>query len=275
MIKNSNSIAILLATYNGSLYLCEQIDSLLSQTFQDFQIYIHDDGSTDNTLQIINEYNKKLPDKIHYLPDDQQGRGAKNSFFWLLQQVESNYYMFCDQDDIWLPSKIEDTYKRMMDVEKQHNPSIPILIHTDLAITNQSLKVIHESLWKYLRLKVDISKKYDFILQCNVVTGCTILMNHAVKEKAFPAYNDIYMHDWWFAIIAAKYGVVENLKSCTVLYRQHGKNVCGINKIDRSIRQRIKNLFELIKDIKGLLKFLSYSYARFIIYKFIYTIKKL
>jgi glycosyltransferase involved in cell wall biosynthesis len=102
-VKSTSTIAILMATYNGEKYLGEQIDSLLAQTNMDWQLYIHDDGSTDNTQAILQEYAQKHSN-IHILEYESQ-RGAMKNFLSLLQRVEADYYMFCDQDDVWLKQK--------------------------------------------------------------------------------------------------------------------------------------------------------------------------
>lgn len=98
-----------MCTYNGERFLKEQLDSLFCQSFDDFIIYVHDDGSKDKTLEILNSYINQYPQKIVLMDDPIKHRGAGSSFMWLLENVESQYYMFCDQDDVWLPSKIEHT----------------------------------------------------------------------------------------------------------------------------------------------------------------------
>ena len=104
------NIAILLATYNGGQYLREQLDSLFAQTNQDFRIVIHDDGSTDNTVEIINEYKEKYPERIEVLDGKPKGT-PKANFMYLLSEVEADCYFFCDQDDVWLPTKVEESLK--------------------------------------------------------------------------------------------------------------------------------------------------------------------
>ena len=140
-------IAILMATYNGSRYLREQIDSILSQTNDNWQLYIHDDGSTDSTMDIILEYCNKYIGKIVYLNDAQKHRGAAMSFMYLLKQVEADYYMFCDQDDVWLPNKVEQEFKSITEYSNEK----PILVFSDLYIVDEKLNVIEKSYWRYMR----------------------------------------------------------------------------------------------------------------------------
>ncbi|MDD4782006.1 MAG: glycosyltransferase, partial [Tissierellia bacterium] len=128
-------IDILLASYNGEKYIGEQIESILNQTYQDWFLYIKDDCSIDNTLDIALEYERKYIDKIKVIKSDIPSGSAKNNFFSMLPYSQNDYIMTCDQDDIWLPNKIELTFNKMKDVEKE-NSNIPILIHTDLKVVD-------------------------------------------------------------------------------------------------------------------------------------------
>lgn len=218
-------IGIILCTYNGERYLKQQIESILSQTYNDYIIYIHDDGSTDGTLAIINEHCEKYKGRIVLMHDTEKHRGAGPSFMWVLQNIDAQYYMFCDQDDYWLPFKIEHTIERLKEVEKIY-PNKAVLIHTDLLLTDADLNVTHSSFWRYQNFKVDVSKKPQFIGFGNIVTGCTIAINNSAKRLA-NSYKGGMLHDYWLALQVAKYGVVENLKEQTILYRQHSNNEAG------------------------------------------------
>ena len=110
------SLAILMSTFNGEKYLKEQIDSLLNQEYEAFDIYIRDDGSTDQTVSILENYEHIYPN-IYLLKDTQGNIGVFKSFMYLLSQVHADYYMFCDQDDVWLSNKISMSMKRMNELE--------------------------------------------------------------------------------------------------------------------------------------------------------------
>ena len=135
-----NDIAILMATYNGEKYLREQIDSLLNQTCQDWHLYVHDDGSKDGTVNIVKSYAERYPDKVTLLDYPPQG-GACRNFLSLLEKAEARYYMFCDQDDVWLPEKIALSLEEMKRQEALHLQK-PVVIHTDLHIVDDKLTVI-------------------------------------------------------------------------------------------------------------------------------------
>ena len=225
---NNHTIAILLATYNGGLFLNEQLESLFAQTCQDWELYVHDDCSTDNTIAIVKEYQSRFSGKIHLLEDQiSKGRGAKESFMWLLQHVESQYYAFCDQDDIWLPNKIELTFARLMEEEKR-NPNVPLMVYTDLTIADSECTP-QASYWKSSKMDDEWFDSFDsYIAQFGRCMGCTSMINHRVKEVSFPMNEKVWGHDYWLALkTCATGGKCISIPVETILYRQHGSNTSG------------------------------------------------
>ncbi len=116
--RGDRMITVLLAAWNGERYLKEQMESLLGQTNQEFTILISDDGSSDRTPQIISEYENRFPDRIKSLKNLKPSGSARDNFFRLLKSASDEYLMFCDQDDIWLPDKVEVTLREMKKMEK-------------------------------------------------------------------------------------------------------------------------------------------------------------
>ena len=112
-------ITILLATYNSSRYIRELIDSILNQTYKEWNLVVRDDLSKDDTVAIISEYIKQHPSKISILDNHGESKRAYLNFVELLKNVESEYYMFCDHDDVWLPNKIELSIKRMKEIGRE------------------------------------------------------------------------------------------------------------------------------------------------------------
>ena len=161
-------IDILMATYNGERYLKEQIESILNQTYSNIRLLICDDLSTDNTYNILKEYEKK--DKRVKVTRNENNLGVTKNFEKLLSMVESKYYMFSDQDDVWNSDKVELSYRKL----KKENAD---LVFTDLTVVDENLNVISKS---FNRLKKIYRKiiKYDdlrMVYLYNVVTGCTII----------------------------------------------------------------------------------------------------
>lgn len=274
-VKCKNSIAILLATYNGETYIAEQLDSLFKQTEQDFEIFIHDDGSKDTTLEMIESFIKKYPERITLLEDVGDGRGAMGSFMWLLDRVEADYYMFCDQDDVWLPSKIQVSMDKMREIESRV-PDKAVMIHTDLRIVDSDLNTMYESFWAYAGYHVDLMRKFEYAAVNNVFTGCTMLINRRARDLSLPYHPKAPMHDWWIGLVVAKRGVVDNVKQATVLYRQHGGNVESVgNKGD--FKFKFMKLFGFMNKYnrnKEMLRSLGFGYWQAFRYKVAYTLHR-
>lgn len=241
-------IDILMATYNGELYVAEQINSLLEQTYTNWKLLIRDDGSKDKTLGIIEEYIKKYPNKIELIKDEKGGLRAKDNFIELLNYSKSEYVMFCDQDDVWLPNKIEITLKKMKEIECG-----PTLVHTDLKVVDSKLNIISESMRKYQKIDPN-AKEYNSIILQNNIVGCTMMMNKSLIEISKGSYPNGIMHDWIIGIIASIMGKIEHIDDATVLYRQHGKNHSGANKYKLNIISKIKKLSKLKEKREELYK---------------------
>lgn len=249
MIHNSTDIAILLATYNSEKYLREQIDSIFAQTFQNWTIYIHDDGSRDSTIDIYNEYHALYPDKIILIEENKLRLGAYKSFMLLLQAVDSAYYMFCDHDDVWLEDKIQKSYSLMMQ-KTDCNINMPIVIHTDMYVTDSEMNIISDSFWKTMKLIPNSVSYLDLVL-CNSVNGCTMLFNQLAKEVSMKNINFCTMHDMLVArSVAAVDGIISHVNIPLVMYRQHENNVVGAYKIGYSYYwDRIKKPFSILKGM--------------------------
>lgn len=239
--KCREKIAILMATFNGGKYISEQIDSILSQTFTGWELFIHDDGSEDNTIEIIRKYQNRYPDKIHILAGQKTG-GSKQNFLFLLASVEAKYYMFSDQDDVWLKSKIAKTFDHMQVLEKK-SLNEPILVFTDLSVVNENLEMIDVKMSSYQSLKMDHTTFHQLMMQ-NIVTGCTMMINQKCAELSLKCkdINEMIMHDWWFALTASKFGIVSAVDEPLILYRQHSDNTVGAKNIHskKYLEKRLK-----------------------------------
>lgn len=219
-----DKLAIILSTYNSSIFLREQMDSIITQTYKSWNLYIHDDMSEDTTTSIIKEYCEK-DKRIHLLEDDRK-RGSKDSFLWLLDKIEADYYMFCDHDDVWLSQKIELSIKKML--EQKDRKEVPIIVATNLKLVNKDLKVIKESFWNHCHTRDKLFKdKYHYLVYNNI-PGCSMLFNRIVKQYAIPCPDNTYVHDSW-TILSALWnnGRIEKIETPLVLYRQHESNLIG------------------------------------------------
>ena len=220
-------IEVLLPTYNGSRYVPHQINSLIGQSTDKWILKISDDYSSDNTINILKAVaNEK--ESINLVVQSNHV-GVVEGFNYLLNISENDYVMFCDQDDVWLPNKIEITFNKMLEMEKEYGKEVPILIHTDLQVVDHNLNLINPSFQKYQNLDPHPKKLLPRLLVQNFVTGCTMMINKPLKELITTIPPEAIMHDWWIALIAATMGKIAYINEPTVLYRQHQNNTIGAN----------------------------------------------
>jgi glycosyltransferase involved in cell wall biosynthesis len=219
-------VEILLAAYNGEKYLREQLDSIFAQTFKDFIITVRDDGSSDGTLDIINEYRSKFPEKIKLLPSE--GKNSREgNFKQLLRNANSgSYFCFCCQDDVWQPNKLEREMVVMRRIEGTAGERTPVLVHCDMAVTDEDLNVTEKSYVKFANIKPQgFSLKTMLAENCTIGTSC--LFNMALLSLARNVPDNAVSAAWWVGLYAAVYGRVEFIDEPLVLYRQHGDNLHG------------------------------------------------
>lgn len=236
-----NKVAVLLSTYNGSKFLRAQLESLCNQSHAAIEIFVRDDGSVDDTLNILESA------CLHVLPDT-QNLGATKSFSILLDYAVSNsdadYFMFCDQDDIWLSDKVAITLAQLLTMEAAHG-DIPLLVHTDLEVVDEALNIISHSMWDYEYILPQKNTLSRLLIQ-NTVTGCTMMINRKLAEKCISIPSKAIMHDWWIALVASYFGKIGYVERVTIKYRQHAKNTVGVKRFDISA---VAHLLSLLKNL--------------------------
>ncbi|MCG9892955.1 MAG: glycosyltransferase family 2 protein [Thermosynechococcaceae cyanobacterium MS004] len=221
------SLDIVLATYNGDRFLDAQIKSILAQDYPDWRLLIRDDGSCDRTHEIIQTYLQREPHRLQWIDaGEPENVGVTLNFNRLLEQSSEDYTFLCDQDDSWLPHKISNTLETMQRLELQWGAETPILVHSDLSVANEHLEVLHSSFWRSQNLDPACNSLQHLLIR-NHITGCTVLINKALRELALPIPKSVFMHDWWLGLVAAAFGQAAYLKQPTVLYRQHQHNQVG------------------------------------------------
>lgn len=238
---------ILLSTYNGKKHLKEQLNSLVNQKGIDITIMARDDGSKDGTQNELKKYQNIT------ILENQSNLGIKKSFASLLkyalENTEENYFLFCDQDDVWKEDKVKKTFDKMQELEKMY-PNSPILIHTDLHVTDENLNILDNSFWDYEYINPKRNSLGNLLIH-NTVTGCTTMINRRLAQLAQPIPDECIMHDWWLALVASAFGKIGYIEEPTIFYRQHGGNDTGAKKYN------IKNIFKKIPNIlnrKGIYK---------------------
>ncbi len=269
-------VQILLATYNGESFLRGQLDSIVNQEYKSWELLIHDDGSIDNTIPILNEYENNYPKKIKLLNDQRVFSSASKNFFHLIENrsKEANLYCFCDQDDIWHKSKLRLIIERYISKEVEE----PLLIHSDLSLIDKNgelLEKSHNKLINYQKNFITKNTSYYY----NPVPGCAMTINSALADKiSYSKY--MVMHDWWILLSAMQENTtVLYIDLPLVAYRQHSGNVLGYKKnnvlilVIRLLFKIPRYIFNVKKAYKQSKQFYNQSLLKYFIKLVIYQIK--
>ena len=243
-------VEILMATYNGEAYVRAQIDSILAQTDGRWHLTVSDDGSTDGTPAILDEYARRYPDRITRYRSGRRFGGACGHFLHLMSRCDAPYMLFCDQDDVWRPEKVG----RMLAALEAIGADTPGLVFSDLMPVDDELRPIADSMMAYQDQRAE-GLDYRALLMQNVVTGGAMGVTRALKELAGNVADerDILMHDGWLAALAARFGRIEYIPEALSLYRQHGDNSVGARDVRSAgyVLGRLKKLHGVRETMIG------------------------
>ncbi|MBQ9277896.1 MAG: glycosyltransferase family 2 protein [Lachnospiraceae bacterium] len=249
----TKKVIILLSSYNGADHIREQIESILSQTYKDISLYVRDDGSTDGTVDILNEYEKEGKLILY------KGKnvGFIKSFLWLVRHAKkADYYAYADQDDVWLPEKISMAVKRL----DEESPDKPLLYFSNYNLCDDDLNFIKTCDEEGLIKKPSFA---NALVDC-MPLGFNAVFNYKAKEliaKDTPKYS--CGHDWWTYILCQGLGKVIYDNRPTVNYRRTGHNVSpgGMSFIKFQI-WRFKKFFinDYFSNCRKMLREFEYYY---------------
>ncbi len=214
-------IDILLATYNGSKYLPEQLNSILSQSYKNINVIIRDDGSSDNTVDIIKEYEQE-DNRVRLLNDNLGNLGFVRNFEELMKHSDAEYIMFSDQDDVWYKNKVEISYLEIKKIEGEYGCKVPTLVHTNSRILNFEVKTTKKFISNYAKNYSFENSFFNFFVQ-----GSTMIINKYLKEESLPFSEYVYLHDRYLHLVAEFIGIRRYIDIPTMDYRQHLNNEIG------------------------------------------------
>lgn len=250
-------VSVALCTYNGENYIKEQLLSILKQTISVDEIIICDDGSTDDTINIIkdtlNDYSI-----YHKIYINNKKLGVSRNFFNAIRQCRGEIIFTSDQDDVWLPNKVEIILNKF----KEENDRV--LVFSDAYIVDENLNYMNYTLKDLINIDFkNIKSKdyYNIFLNKNIVTGATMAFKKEIinyMEEEFPQY---WLHDGWIAINSVLHGECLFIDKPLIKYRQHSKNVVGSVKYNYYIR-----FLKWLGNLKNLEKFRKekvYAYTYF------------
>lgn len=233
------SVAILLCTYNGARFLADQLDSLEAQTHQNWVVFASDDGSTDQTLEILKKYQAKWPKgKLTIRSGPQKGYCQNFLFLACDPQIKANYYAFCDQDDFWLPTKLTAGISSLT-INGYMDHSVPKLYGGKTIYVDKNLKEFGQS------ASFNYPKIFRNALVQTMAGGNTLIFNQATKSilEKTQGVNPA-SHDWWlYLVVSGAGGLCIYDPHPQILYRQHKNSLVGEN---RTIIAKFKRLYFLL-----------------------------
>jgi len=211
-------VSIAMATYNGERFLRKQLDSIYAQTYQNIEVVVCDDYSSDRTVEILEEYKQK---KGLFYYKNRQNLGYFKNFEKVLGLCEGKYIALADQDDIWLPNKIE----RLILAINGYS-----LIYSDARYIDEDDRVFAESVRTYTGLPVQSGKPLKYLTFNSFIIGCTCLFRKELLSSALPFPEGERYHDWWLSLVACTQQGILYLDEPLIEYRNHGKNTLGLKK---------------------------------------------
>ena len=241
-MNKSPVVAVLVATYNGEVFLKQQLDSILNQTYSNIKIYISDDNSSDNTAQIIKTYKENFPEKIFYTLNN-SNIGVMKNFENLIFNCKEDYMALSDQDDIWQASKLQRQMDAMLELESE-NISLPCLVNSDLCMIDEKDKMINKSYFQFRNYVLSDKRDLGHILGPSGIMGNTLLINKELKHIALPFPSKLDVHDYWLGLNAELFGKRKTINEQLVQYRIHSNNVSNSKSTIK------KNKTIITRDVK-------------------------
>ena len=227
-------ISVCMATYNGEKYLKDQLDSILKQIQSSDELIISDDGSSDSTRNIIQEYQKQYKNIILL---DGPRRGVQKNFEHALKHAKADILFLSDQDDVWMDGKVERVLQEFED------PKTLCVVH-DCEIVDGNLNSTHETFFGVKHGKPGLLAN----LYKNAFIGCGMAFRKCVFEKSYPFPDDIEMHDWWIGLVASCMGKTVFIHEPYIKYRRHGDNTSSLQHYP--LKKMISNRLYFIQQLR-------------------------
>ncbi|HEY9268569.1 MAG TPA: glycosyltransferase family 2 protein [Methylotenera sp.] len=225
-------ISVCMATYNGESHVIAQLVSILNQLGLDDEVVISDNGSSDETINLVRSLNDQ---RVKLFVFDK--KSVVGNFENALKQAAGDVIFLADQDDIWLDGRVE----RMIDELRFFD-----LVVTNSKIVDDNLKILHYSLFDFVKPRVGFFAN----LYKNSYIGCCMAFNRKVLVKAIPFPEGLPMHDWWIGLVGGIVGSVKFIDEPFLLYRRHSNNVSETsNKSSRGFFDKARDRFYIFNRI--------------------------
>jgi glycosyltransferase involved in cell wall biosynthesis len=236
-------VSVLLASFNGAKYIREQLNSIYSQTYNNYEVIVCDDCSNDDTHAILEEY--KNTHGLKYIINETRLGFVKN-FENGLKYCQGDYIAFCDQDDIWYPEKIDFLVNSIGDFS---------VICSDAVIIDSAGNKISDSMFEHTCRIFHKKNQFKHLLFGNYVSGCTMLIKKDILKYATPFPYWVHFHDWWLALVASQFGGIFFLDKPLIYYRIHSNN-----QTQTGIKEKYKSFLRKIKEFREYKETGAYDY---------------
>lgn len=214
---------VVVCTYNGERYIVEQLASIINQTVPPQRIVVSDDGSSDNTLSIIDHFAARVSIPVEVRRRAAGPKGPAHNFLHALSLTDAPFVFLSDQDDVWDADKVEHYQRVVNDITDNAQP---LLVFSDAALVDGELKPLHPSFLQNERLKPAQQLTFPLLTFQNCIQGATVMVNRALLDKVSSGSN-MMMHDWWLGMVAAAFGRLIFIPKPLIQYRQHDNNMVG------------------------------------------------
>ncbi len=230
-------VSVCMPVYNGAEWLAEQLDSILQQLGPEDEIVVNDDGSRDNSMQLLSSYQQRDP-RVRILPARKFGNVVYNVEY-LLQQARGSFILLSDQDDIWAPEKVT----RMLAALSDHT----LVVH-DCAVVDAGKTLLHPSFYE---MHGSGPGRFKNIVR-NSYLGCCMGFRKELLQTALPFPEKLDMHDIWLGNIAAWWYELVFINDRLLSYRRHGGNASSASEASKynrlqQIGMRLKLVAQLFK----------------------------
>lgn len=230
-------ISVCIATYNGSRYIKEQLESILKQLNSDDEVIISDDKSTDRTLEIIKEFGDP---RIKIYDENKFGSPVRN-FENAIEKATGEYIFLSDQDDQWVENKVKIMLTALKDFD---------LVVSNAFIGDESLNIIRDSYFEWRNSRVGIVK--NFIK--NSYLGCCMAFKKKILDVVLPFPKNIPMHDMWIGIVVELYYKPVFIQEKLIIYRRHDGNATFLNEdytSNESLISKLRFRYNLLIAVIG------------------------
>lgn len=218
-------ISVAMTTYNGAQYIIEQLDSIRLQTCKVDEIVIVDDGSSDNTVELVHDYAGKHPECAIRLEQNETNLGYKKNFHKAISLCQGDIIFLCDQDDCWFENKVE----KMCDVLEEHS-EIGVLSSAFVQMDGAGNKGEQKSAYQRKMNEGElVCVPIEDLIFHNISQGCAMALRKEVRESFLKQFDDTIPHDWIINVIAGMKKKCYYWNVPMFFYRIHDKNTIGLN----------------------------------------------